>query len=134
MVKNDFDITKAAEEFLSAMKIDTSAFDSAAKNAAAFNSKLAKIALDAAKENAKLTSAWTAETLKKIETNADAKADAADFTNVTAAFSTEQAKAMQTTIAEFTAVAKTAQEKTVELFVSASKDLQDKAAKAAKKK
>ncbi len=69
MAKTDFDFTKAAEEFLASMKIDTSAFDGAAKNAAEFNTKLAKIALDAAKKNAKLTGDWTAETLKKIETN-----------------------------------------------------------------
>ncbi|MCP5086410.1 MAG: phasin, PhaP [Rhodobacteraceae bacterium] len=133
MAKTDFDFTKAAEEFLASMKIDTSAFDGAAKNAAEFNTKLAKIALDAAKKNAKLTGDWTAETLKKIETNADAKTDPADFANVANAFSSEQAQAMQAKIAEFAEVAKTAQEKTVELFVSASKDLQSEVAKAAKK-
>ncbi|MCP5076227.1 MAG: phasin, PhaP [Rhodobacteraceae bacterium] len=116
------------------MKIDTTAFDGAAKNAAEFNSKLAKIALDAAKKNAKLTGDWTADTLKKIEANADAKADPADFTSVATAFSSEQAEATQAKIAEFAEVARIAQEKAVELFVSASKDLQGEVAKAANKK
>ena len=134
MAKTDFDITKAAEEFLASMKIDTGAFEDAARNAAEFNSKLAKIALDAARKNAELTSALTNETLKKIEARADTKENAGEYASVAAAFSTEQAQAMQDKIAEFAEVAKTAQQQTVALFVSASQELQAKAANAGKKK
>lgn len=130
MSNNDFDFSKAAKTFMENMKFDTSAIDDALTNAADFNSKLAKIALDAARKNAELTSDWTTETLKKVESKAGTKAS--DMADVAAAFSAEQAQAMQDKFAAYAEVAKAAQEKTIELFAAASKDVQDEIAKKTK--
>ncbi|PIE13721.1 MAG: phasin, PhaP [Rhodobacterales bacterium] len=130
MSNNDFDFTKAAKTFMENMKFDTSAIDDALTNAADFNSKLAKIALDAARKNAELTSDWTTETLKKVESKAGTKAS--DMADVAAAFSAEQAQAMQDKFAAYAEVAKAAQEKTIELFAAASKDVQDEITKKTK--
>lgn len=131
MATNDFDFSKAAQDFMASMKLDTSAFDGTMKNAADFNAKLTQIALDAAKQNAELTSNWTQEALKKVE--AQASSDPADMANVAAAFSAEQSQAMQDKFAAFAEVAKTAQEKTVELFAAAGKEMQTEVAKNTKK-
>ena len=130
MAKNDFDISKAAEEFLASMKIDTSAFDGVLKNASEFNTKLATIAMDAAQKNAELTTAFTAEAMKKVEESA--KESPLDYSSVAEALSSEQADVVQNQFAAYAEVAKTAQEKTMELFLAASKEMQDAALKVKK--
>lgn len=122
MAKNDFDFSKAAEDFMSSMKIDTSSFGGALKNASDFNTKLTQIAMDAAQQNAELTSAWTQETMQKMESGASA--NPADMANAATAFSTDQTQEMQEKFAAFAEVAKNAQEKTVELFTAATKEMQ----------
>jgi len=122
MAKNDFDFSKAAQDFMSSMKIDTSAFGGGATNATDFNTKLAQIAMDAARQNAELTSAWTQETMQKM--GAGSSENPAEITSAAAAFSADQSQDMQEKFAAFVEVAKTAQEKTVELFTSATKEMQ----------
>ena len=126
MAKNDFDFSKAAEEFMSSMKIDTSAFDGALKNASDFNAKLTKIALDAAAQNAELTNAWTQETLKKVEAGTQITGDPSNMAEAAAALAKTEAEGMKDKLAAYAEVAKTAQEKTVELFASAGAELQGK--------
>ncbi len=130
MANQDFDFTKATEDFLGAFKVDTKVFDDAAKNIAEFNAKLGKIALAAAKKNADLTSAWTAETLKKVEATNKVQKEAADYATVASEFAQAQAHTLPEKISAYVEVAKAAQMEAVELFVAAGKDVQAEVAAA----
>ncbi|WGI22782.1 phasin, PhaP [Amylibacter sp. IMCC11727] len=124
MAKQDFDFAKATEEFFGAFKMDTKMFDDAAKNAAEFNVKLGKIALEAAKKNAELTNAWTAEALKSVEAANKIQKDPSAYATVASDFASAQAQAMPEKLSAYAEVAKAAQLEAVELFVAAGKDVQ----------
>lgn len=129
---NEF--TKAIENFFAAVPMDMSAFDDVAKNTAEFNSKLSQIALEAAEQNAELTSSWTKETLVKLEELTKVKKDPADYANAVSEFATSQAQSSPEHVAAFAEVAKKAQMETIELLMAGSKELQAKATAATKKK
>ncbi len=103
------------------------------KNAAEYNAKFYKVALDAARENAELSQAWTKEAIAKAEKLAVVKDEPADYAKVTADFVTEQVQATPEHVAAFAEVAKKAQTKTVELILAAGKEMQVEASKVAKK-
>lgn len=126
MAKQDFDFSKATEDFFAAFKMDTKVFDDFVKDVAEFNVKMGKIALDAAKKNAELTNAWTAETLKQVEGINKVQKDVTAYGTVASDFAAAQAQAMPEKLAQYAEVAKAAQLEAVELFVAASKDLQSK--------
>lgn len=124
MAKQEFDFAKATEDFFAAFKMDTTAFDDAAKNIAEFNVKLGKIALDATRKNVELTNAWAADTLKKAEGINKVQKDTAAYGTVASEFVSAQAQAVPEKLAQYAEVAKSAQMEAIELFVAASKDLQ----------
>lgn len=132
MAKQDFDFAKATEEFFGAFKMDTKMFDDAAKNVAEFNVKFGKIALEAAKKNAELTNAWTAETLKTVETANKVQKDPSAYATVASDFASAQAQAMPEKLSAYAEVAKAAQLEAVELFVAAGKEVQTEVAAATK--
>ncbi len=112
MADDTFDFAKAAQDFMTSMKIDPSALGMPMQTPADFNTKLAKIALDAAQKNAELTSEWTKETLKKVQQSSNAT----DVTEMVAAFSAEQSQDMQDKLTAYAEVAKQAQAETLKLF------------------
>jgi hypothetical protein len=124
MTKQAFDFTKATEDFMGAFKIDTKVFDEAIKNAAEFNTKLVKIALTTAKKNAELTTAWTTETLKKVEAANKVQKEAGDYVAVATDLAKEQIEALPEKLTAYVDVAKAAQQDATELFVAAGKDIQ----------
>jgi hypothetical protein len=124
MAKQDFDFAKATEDFFAAFKMDTKMFDDAAKNVSEFNVKLGKIALEAAKKNVELANAWTAETLKKVETVNKVQKDASAYGTVASEFASASAQALPEKLSAFVEVAKVAQLEAVELFVAAGKEVQ----------
>lgn len=127
MAKQDFDFAKATQDFLGAFKIDTNVFDGAVKEAAEFNSKLVKIALTSAKKNADLTTAWTAETLKKVEAANKVQKEAGDYATVASELASAQVQALPEKLSNYVEVAKAAQMEAVELFAAAGKELQAEA-------
>ncbi|MCP4933468.1 MAG: zinc ribbon-containing protein [bacterium] len=129
---NDF--TKAIENFFTTTPLDMSAFGDIAKNTAEFNSKLSQIALEAAEQNAELTSAWTKETLVKLEELTKVQKDPADYAKAVSDFTAEQAQTSPEHVAAFAEVAKKTQMETVELLMAGGKDLQAKATAATTKK
>lgn len=132
MAKQEFDFTKAAEDFMAAFKIDPKAFDDATKSAAEFNAKLATVALDAAKKNAELTTAWTTETLKAAEAANKVQKDPADYAKVAGDFATAQFQALPEKLSAYVEVARKAQLDSVELFAAAGKSVQDEVTAKAK--
>lgn len=132
MANQDFDFAKATEEFFAAFKMDTKMFDDASKNVAEFNVKLGKIAVAAAKKNAELTNAWTAETLKTVEAANKVQKDPSAYSTVASEFASAQAQSLPEKLAAYAEVAKAAQLEAVELFVAAGKDIQAEVAAATK--
>ena len=126
------DFTKAFENLFSTT--DFSAFNEVVKNSAEFNSKLSKIALDAAEKNAELTQAWTKDTLSKLESVTKTQKDPADYAKVISEFTANQAKDASDRVQAFAEVAQKAQAETLELFMNAGKDVQAKAKKATGRK
>ncbi len=124
MTKQAFDFAKATEDFMGAFKIDTKVFDEAVKNAAEFNTKLVKIALTSAKKNTELTTAWTTETLKKVEAANKVQKEAGDYVAVATDLAKEQIEALPEKLTAYVDVAKAAQQDATELFVAAGKDIQ----------
>ena len=124
MANQNFDFTKATEDFLGAFKLDTKIFDGPAKNIVEFNTNLVKIALTSAQKNAELTSAWTAETLKKAEAANKVQNEASDYVAVVTEFAKSQAEGLQEKLAAYAEVAKTAQSEAIELVTAAGKDIQ----------
>ena len=124
MANQDFDFAKATEEFFGAFKMDTNMFDDASKNASEFSVKLGKIALAAAKKNAELTNAWTAETLKAVEATNKIQKDPSAYATIASEFASAHAQAMPEKLSAYAEVAKAAQLEAVELFVAAGKDVQ----------
>ncbi|MEJ6708429.1 MAG: phasin, PhaP [Amylibacter sp.] len=124
MANQDFDFAKATEEFFGAFKMDTNMFDDASKNASEFSVKLGKIALAAAKKNAELTNAWTAETLKAVEATNKIQKDPSAYATIASELASAHAQAMPEKLSAYAEVAKAAQLEAVELFVAAGKDVQ----------
>lgn len=124
MAKQEFDFAKATEDFMGAFKLDSSVFNDAAKNAAEFNAKLAKIALTSAQKNADLTTAWTAEVLKKAEAISKPQKEAADYVKVATDFASTQAQTLPEKVTAYVEVAKSAQKEATDLIVAAGKDIQ----------
>lgn len=125
------DFTKAFENLFTAA--DFTALNDAFKNSAEFNSKLGKIAIEAAEKNAELTQEWTKETLAKIEALSKTSKEPADFTKVITEFTTDQAKVTTDRVSAFAEVAQKAQMETIELFMNAGKTAQTKAQTAVKR-
>ncbi len=119
------DFTKAFENLFSST--DLSAFGDVFKNSAEFNSKLGKIAIEAAEKNAELTQDWTKETLAKFEELTKTQKDPADYTKFITELSQDQAKATTDRVSAFAEVAQKAQMETIELFMSAGKEVESKA-------
>ena len=125
------DFTKAFETMFTAA--DFTAVNDVIKNSAEFNSKLGKIAVEAAEKNAELAQDWTKDTLAKFEELTKTQKDPADFTKFITEFTQEQAKATTDRVSAFAEVAQKAQMETIELFMSADKEAQDKAKATVKK-
>jgi len=124
MANQNFDFAKATENFMGAFKLDTKIFDGAAKNVAEFNTKLVTIALTTAQKNAELTSAWTAETLKKVEAANKTQTEAGDYVAVATEFAKTQAQGLPEKLSAYVEVVKSAQAEAVELLVATGKDIQ----------
>ncbi len=130
MTKNTNEFTKALENMFATAPVN---YDEIVKNAAEYNSKFSKIALDSAKNFADLSQAWAVDTFGKMDTLTKVQSEPADYAKVTAEFASAQAQAAPEHVAAFAEVAKKAQIETVELMLSAGKAMQAEVAEVAKK-
>lgn len=121
------------QEFMSALKIDTSAFEDVFKNAAEASEKLASIALDAAGKSAKLSADWTDETISKLGEITKAKAEPNEYAKAVSEFAAGQASASAEKLAAFAELAKKVQTETVEYMVEAGKEFAEEGAAQVKK-
>ena len=130
---NTLDFANTAEKLMGALNFDTKAYEDVLKNAAEFNAKLGKVAVDAARRNAELTNAWTQDVLTRVDTANTAYGNPVEYAAAATEFATAEVRALPDRMAEFAEIAKTAQLNTLDLMISAGKVVQEKAAPAAAK-
>lgn len=127
------DFSKVIADMTAAFPVDTTAFNEAVKNSAAFGEKFSKVALEAAATSTELSSKWTKETLAKMSNVTKAQAEPADYTKAVTDFASAQAESAAEHMAAFAEVAKKVQMETVELMMAAGKDATEEASAAVKK-
>ncbi len=127
------DFTKTMQDFMGKFQMDTSAFDAAFKNNAAFAEKMSKVALGAAEKSAEISNKWTSEALAKAGDLSTAKADPAAYGKSVTDFASASAELAAENMAAFAEVAKKVQMETVELMLAAGKEAGEEASAAVKK-
>ena len=130
--KQTYDFAKTSEQFMSVFNVDTKAIDDAVRTAVEFNTRLGGVAIDAARKNIALTTAWSSDTLGRIEAGNTVRKDAADYAAAASEFAVEQAREIPEKLAEYAEVARQAQMATIDLFVDAGKTMQTETASTAK--
>lgn len=133
MAKANTDYTKALKDMMGSFPVDTSAFQDAFKNQAAFADKMSKVALDAAEKSTEISANWTKSTIGKLGVITNAKDDPADYGKAMSDFASAQAEMSAESMAAFAEIAKKVQMETVELMLAAGKDIGEDATKAVKK-
>lgn len=127
------DMNTMMKDMMGSFPVDTKAMEDAFKSQAALNEKLSGVALEAAEKSAEISSKWTKETLTKLNDMSKAKTEPADYAKAMTDFASASAEAAAENMAAFSEVAKKVQMETVDLMMSAGKDIQEDASKAAKK-
>ena len=130
MTKNANDFFASFEKMFAEAPVN---YNDVMKNAAEFNSKLSKIALETAKKNAELSQVWATETLGKMDELTKVRNEPAEYAKVATDFVSAQAQTAPEHVAAFAEVAKKAQIETVEVMLAAGKEFQAEAASVAKK-
>ena len=108
--------------------------DDVIKNTSEYNSKLAKIAFDAAKKNVEISQAWTKETLSSLENLAKPQTKPGSYIKITNDYITEQTQISPKYLAEFAEIAKKTQLDTIEFFMDLGKKANDDVNKSSEKK
>jgi hypothetical protein len=128
---NDF--SKTMQDMMASFPVDATAFQNAFKTQAAFNEKLAKVALEAAEKSTEISAKWAKESLAKLSAASKAKVEPADYTKSATDFASAAAELAAENMAAFAEVAKKVQLDTVELLMAAGKEASTEATAAVKK-
>ena len=116
------DYAQKVREALGNFPLDTSSLENLAKSQAALAEKLSAIAIEAAQRSNDLSNRWIQDTLSKLSTVTQAKADPADYAKSMTEFVSGSAETATEHIAAFAEIAKKVQAETLELLLSAGKD------------
>ena len=127
------DFTKVMQDMMASFPVDTSTFQNAFKTQAAFGEKLTKVALEAAEKSTDISAKWAKETIMKLTSATEAKAEAADYSKSASEFASSAAEMASENLAAFAEIAKKVQMDTVELMLAAGKDASAEATAAVKK-
>lgn len=123
------DFTKLFQDMFSGKFADVKAVNDMVRDAAEFNAKFNKIALETAEKNAELSSAWVKESLAKYDAFTKVQGEPSDYAKVATDVVSAQVQATPEHVAKFAEVAKSAQMATVELMMAAGKDFQNEVVK-----
>ena len=130
---NTTDVNVMFQDFMGAFQMDTTAYETAFKNGANLNEKIAAVALTAVSKNADISNKWTADTLSKLSEISKAKAEPADYAKAITDFASVQAEVTAENLSAYAEVAKKAQMDAVELFMMAGKEATEEVSTAVKK-
>ena len=127
------DMNEMFKDFMGAFQMDTTAFETAFKNGASLNEKLAAVALTAVTKNADIANKWTTDTLSKMGEVTKAKAEPAAYAKAVTDFTSAQVEVAAENLSAYAEVAKKAQMDAVELFMAIGKEATEEASAAVKK-
>jgi hypothetical protein len=127
------DFTKVMQDMMASFPVDASAFQNAFKTQAAFNEKLAAVALAAAEKSTEVSAKWAKDALAKLAEASKAKAEPAEYGKAASDFATAAAEIAAENMAVFAEIAKKVQMDTVELVLAAGKNASEEASNVVKK-
>jgi hypothetical protein len=127
------DFTKVMQDMMASFPVDASALQNAFKTQAAFNEKLAHVALAAAEKSTEVSAKWAKDALAKLAEASKAKAEPAEYGKAASDFATAAAEMAAENMAVFAEIAKKVQMDTVELVLAAGKNASEEASAVVKK-
>jgi hypothetical protein len=117
------DYSSMIKDMMSNMPVDTTAVNTLLKSQSALAEKMSAVAIEAAQRSTSLSAKWAQDTLTKLSTMTQAKAEPADYAKSMAEFMTGSAEAAAEHMAAFAEIAKRVQTETLELLMSGAKDM-----------
>lgn len=127
------DFTKAFQDVLANIPVDTSSFKEAFKTQSALAEKMAKATLEAAEASTEISAQWTKDTLARMGELASTKDQPADYAKAVQDFNSAATERATEHLQAYAEVAKKLQMQTVDLMLTAGKDLAEDAQGAAQK-
>lgn len=127
------DFSTMIKDMMGNMPVDTAAVDTLLKSQTALAEKMSAVAIEAAQRSTTLSAKWAQDTLTKLSTMTQAKAEPADYAKSVAEFMTGSAEAAAEHMAAFAEIAKKVQTETLELLMSGAKDMGQQVTNAASK-
>jgi pyridoxal biosynthesis lyase PdxS len=127
------DFSSMMKDMMGNMPVDTAAMDTLVRSQAALAERMSAVAIEAAQRSTTLSAKWAQDTLSKLSTMTQAKAEPADYAKSMAEFMTGSAEAAAEHMAAFAEIAKKVQTETLELLMSGAKDMGQQMTAAAQK-
>lgn len=117
------DYSRAMQDVLSNLPVDTSSFRDALRTQTALGEKLSRVALEAAERSTEVSSRWAKDTIARLGELSTAKDEPADYTKAMSDFATAAAELAAEHMAAYAEIAKKVQMETVDLMLTAGKDI-----------
>ncbi|WP_210527100.1 Phasin [Rubellimicrobium arenae] len=127
------DYAQMMKDMMSNFPVDTSSVENLAKSQAALAEKMSAVAIEAAQKSTELSARWMQDTLSKLSTVTQVKAEPADYAKSVTDFVSTSAEAAAEHMAAFAEIAKRVQTETLELLMAAGKDMSEDMTAAARK-
>lgn len=116
------------KDALSSFPMDTSSFENLARSQAALAERLSSIAIEAAQRSTDLSAHWVQDSLAKLSTLTQARAEPSEYAKVAGDIASGSAQAAAENLAAFAEIARKVQAETLALLMSAGKDMAESAA------
>ena len=127
------DVTKAMQDMMSNLPVDTSSVKEAFRTQTALGEKMSRVALQAAERSTEISAQWAKDTLARLGELSTAKDQPADYAKALSDFAAAAAEMAAEHMAAYAEVAKKVQMDTVDLMLTAGKDMASDAQKVAEK-
>jgi biotin synthase-like enzyme len=127
------DYVAMMKDMMGKLPVDTSAVDNLFRSQSALAEKMSAVAIEAAQKSTDLSARWAQDTLSKLSTMTQAKAEPADYAKSVTDFLAASAEAAAEHMAAFAEIAKRVQTETMELMLAAGKDMSEDVTAAARK-
>lgn len=117
------DYASMIKDAMGNMPVDTAAVSSLVRSQAQLAERMSAVAIEAAQRSTDLSAKWAQDTLTKLSSMTQAKAEPADYAKGVAEFMTGSAEAAAEHVAAFAEIARKVQTETLELLMSSAKDM-----------
>ncbi|MRX51864.1 Phasin [Paracoccus sp. S-4012] len=125
------DYTKAMQDMLANMPVDTSSMNETFRTQAALGEKMARVALQAAERSTEISAQWAKDSISRMGEMMTQKDQPADYAKAMSDFAAAAAELASEHMAAYAEVAKKVQMDTVDLMLSAGRDVTKDAQNAA---